>query len=184
MNARKIPRSAPVDGSAALSMEPNIQAPAGRPSPPRQQQKRSVEKKPQGYARHQAQREPEPERSRRTAPVLMLGILAVAAVVVMTLVSYAHLVVVNDQVVSLRSQLTQLQSDQTKLQAEYELAYDLQQIETEMLNSGQMNKIQSWQTYTLELSEPDAVEYYQASNLKEEIADLARNFLTAVKEYF
>ena len=91
---------------------------------------------------------------------------------------------VNDQVVSLRSELNQLQSEETKLMAQYELAYDLQEIETQMLASGQMTKIQNWQTYTLELSEPDSVEYYQGWDLKEQLMSFAKNLVTAVKEYF
>ena len=114
----------------------------------------------------------------------MIEILAVAAVVVATLFSYAHLVMVNDQVVGLRSELSQLQTEQTKLLAEYELAYDLQEIETQMLNSGQMNKIQSWQSYTLELSEPDQVEYFQDSSFRGDLKEIARQVIQAVREYF
>jgi ABC-type uncharacterized transport system auxiliary subunit len=117
-------------------------------------------------------------------PTILVEILAVAAVVIVTLFSYAQLVMVNDQVVGLRSELSQLRSDATKLQAEYELAYDLQEIETEMINSGQMNKIQSWQTYTLELSEPDEVEYYQESTWKGDLSDMLQKFVEEVKEYF
>lgn len=128
--------------------------------------------------------EAEPQQRRRMVPTILVEILAVAAVVVVTLFSYAQLVMVNDQVVGLRSELSQLQSDATKLQAEYELAYDLQEIETEMISSGEMNKIQSWQTYTLELSEPDAVEYYQESTWRGDLSDMVKQFIEAVKEYF
>ena len=128
--------------------------------------------------------ETEPQQRRRIVPTILVEILAVAAVVVVTLFSYAQLVMVNDQVVGLRSELAQLQSDATKLQAEYELAYDLQEIETQMISSGEMNKIQSWQTYTLELSEPDAVEYYQESTWRGDLSDMVKQFIEAVKEYF
>ena len=53
-----------------------------------------------------------------------------------------------------------------------------------MINSGQMNKIQSWQTYTLELSEPDAVEYFQESTWRGDLTDMLHSFAQAVKEYF
>ena len=89
------------------------------------------------------------------------AIAAVAIVLILTLASYAQLVVVNDQVVELRDSLSQLQSEQTQLAAQYELAYDLQAIEQQMLASGEMIQVQDWQTYTLELAEPDTVEYYQ-----------------------
>lgn len=177
-------RAVPVDGSAALKMESS-------PAETRRPRRESGGKRAQRAQRAQAARvasprqaEPEPQQHRRTAPTILVGILAVAAVVVLTLFSYAQLVMVNDQVVGLRSELSQLQSDATKLQAEYELAYDLQEIETDMINSGQMNKIKSWQTYTLELSEPDAVEYFQESTWRGDLRDVARQFLEAVKEYF
>ena len=69
-------------------------------------------------------------------------------------------------------------------QHQYELAYDLQEIERQMLASGEMMKVQSWQTYTLELSEPDTVEYHQGSDLAQQIMSFAKNLVSAVKEYF
>ena len=96
----------------------------------------------------------------------------------------AQLVVVNDELVGLRSELQTLQEEETKLMAQYELAYDLQEIEKQMTESGQMNKVQAWQTYTLELSEPDSVEYFQGWDFQERLAEFGRNFLQAVKEYF
>lgn len=118
------------------------------------------------------------------APKAVGVILVVTAVVVMILASYAQLVMVNDQLVDLRSDLRQLEKEETKLMAQYELSYDLQEIEKQMLATGQMNKIQSWQTYTLELSEPDSVEYYQGWDFKGQAAEFARNFAAAVQEYF
>ena len=111
-------------------------------------------------------------------------IMTVALVVVITLASYAQLVVVNDKVVELRNELSELQSEETQLKAQYELAYDLQEIERQMLASGEMMKVQSWQTYTLELSEPDTVEYHQGSDLAQQIMSFAKNLVSAVKEYF
>jgi hypothetical protein len=118
------------------------------------------------------------------APAVMAAIFVLAAVVVLTLASYAQLVMVNDQVVDLRNQLSDLKTEETKLTAQYELAYDLQEIESQMLASGQMTKVQSWQTYTLELSEPDSVEYYQGSDVRARLTSMAEGLLTAVKEYF
>ena len=68
--------------------------------------------------------------------------------------------------------------------SQYELAYDLQEIEKQMIASGQMNKIQNWQTYTLELSEPDSVEYYHGSDMREQLMSFARNLVTGIQEYF
>lgn len=112
-----------------------------------------------------------------------LGLITVVVVIV-TLMSYAQLVMVNDDVFQARSELRSLQTEETKLMAQYELAYDLQEIETQMLSSGQMTKIQSWQTYTLELAEPDTVEYYQSNKLGEKIKTLASSLVESIREYF
>lgn len=162
-------------GNAALKMTP-----MERPT----RERRFRPGKAKAESREEASSEAKPRRSWKTAPKAVAAILVVAAVVVMILVSYAQLVMVNDDVVSLRSELNQLQAEETKLMSQYELAYDLQEIEEQMLASGQMTKIQNWQTYTLELSEPDSVEYYQAWDGKEKLMSLAKNLITAVKEYF
>lgn len=164
------------DGNAALQM--------ASPEAPTQAGTAKEEKKGASSGSSKPEADPKPKRSWRTAPKAVGTILCVAAFVVMILISYAELVMVNDQVVSLRSELSELKTEETKLMAQYELAYDLQEIEAQMLASGQMTKIQSWQTYTLELSEPDSVEYYQGWDLKEQLMSFAKNLVTAVKEYF
>lgn len=122
--------------------------------------------------------------SRLSIPGAIGAIVVVALVVIVTLASYAQLVVVNDKMVDLRDELTQLKTEETKLRAQYELAYDLQEIERQLLSSGEMMQVQSWQTYTLELSEPDQVEYHQASDLPAKMVAFAKDLVTAVKEYF
>ena len=56
--------------------------------------------------------------------------------------------------------------------------------EKKMLNSGEMIRIQSWQTYTLELAEPDSVEYFQSSSLSEKLRALAGSVAAGLQEYF
>ena len=58
---------------------------------------------------------------------------AIAAVIIGTLISNAQLVMVNDQMVELRSTLSDLQDQETQLKAQYELSYDLQDIERQLL---------------------------------------------------
>ena len=98
------------------------------------------------------------------APFAVAGMFAVCLLAVLMLNQYATLVAVNDSVVSLRFELTTLQGAEAKLLTQYELAYDLQSIETQFLASGEMIKPQSNQIQTIELTEPDAVEFYQESN--------------------
>lgn len=169
------------DGNAATVMSAEASAPAAEnpvsPKKPRLMKRRKQE----------ANRGTKPpvHPIAAAAPKMVVAILVVAVVIMMMLMSHAQLVMVNDEAVNLRSELSQLQDEGTKLKVQYELTYDLQEIETQMLASGQMIKIQDWQTYVLELSEPDNVEYFQyKGELEERVANLARNFANAVKEYF
>lgn len=123
-------------------------------------------------------------RTGRFAPLAVAGIVVIAVFVMLILMSYAKLVIVNDDVITLRNQLTSLQTEQTKLMAQYELSYDLQDIEAQMLASGQMTKVQGGQIYTLELAEPDHVEYYKNSGLTEMLTSGAKSLVTAIVEYF
>lgn len=118
------------------------------------------------------------------SPGLVVMALAAAVVVMLMLMSHAQLVIINDDVVSARNQLSELKTEETKLKAQYELAYDLQEIEKKMLTSGEMIRIQSWQTYTLELAEPDSVEYFQSSSLSEKLRALAGSIAEEIREYF
>ncbi|MBQ2926634.1 MAG: hypothetical protein IJE03_07385 [Ruminiclostridium sp.] len=174
------------DGNAALKM-------AAPEAPPQGTQERKKTVAPnagpapdpkQGSGPSVTKPEPEPKGIRKLAFSALATILVMAAMLVLVLASSAQLVVVNDELVGLRSELQTLQEEETKLMAQYELAYDLQEIEKQMTESGQMNKVQAWQTYTLELSEPDSVEYFQGWDFQERLAEFGRNFLQAVKEYF
>lgn len=178
MTGKTISGAAAYDGTAALKMT-EVEVPGKKKHFPHKKRKKG---------RKEAAPEEKPSLAARSAqwtvPGAILAILAVALVVVLTLASYAQLVMVNDQVVDLRSDLSQLQDEETQLKAQYELAYDLKEIEQQLINSGQMMKAQSWQTYTLELAEPDAVEYYQASDFVQQVTTFAKDLVTAVKEYF
>lgn len=157
--------------------EPQTAQPQAAEKPePQRRRRREEEAKPGAAARVRAQL--------GLSPGVALLAIAAVAVVLMMLMSHAQLIMVNDQLVSARNQLSELKTEESKLMAQYELAYDLQEIESKMLSSGEMIKIQSWQTYTLELAEPDSVEYYQGSKLVEQIKALAGDFLTSLREYF
>ncbi len=144
----------------------------------------AVRPKEETTARRKRSEEAKEKAKPIVAPGLVVLGLVTVIVVIMTLMSYAQLVMVNDDVFQARSELKTLQTEETKLMAQYELAYDLQEIETQMLSSGEMIKIQSWQTYTLELAEPDTVEYYQSNKLGEKIKTLASGLLDSLREYF
>ncbi len=89
------------------------------------------------------------------------GFLAVGVCTVLLLFSYVQLNTISEQVVSLRSELTTLKSEEATLRAQYELAYDLEVIERQMTADGGMVKPQSGQVIYVDLSEPDAVTFFQ-----------------------
>ena len=91
------------------------------------------------------------------SPFAVAGFLAVGVFVVLLLFSYVNLTVISQQVVDLRSEMTQLRTEEAKLRAQYELAYDLESIETAMTANGDMVKPQNGQTIYVDLSEPDSV---------------------------
>lgn len=167
-------------GSAALKDVPPAQEPTAAPQPSVETQAPPASTGPR--AKHAKHAKPRLRPLGRSAPAVLAAGVVIA--VVLMLVSYAQLVVANDEVVDLRGQLSQLQDENSKLKAQYELAYDLQEIEKQLLATGQVNKIQAWQTYTLDLAEPDAVEYYRSSDLLGKLIAFAKSFATAVVAYF
>ena len=129
MTAKDTRGPAAYDGTAALKMD----APAA-PTKPRW---RLPRRKPTEKIEKSAKREKPPappqaagsgaagwlaRTGRWTVPGAILALVVVTLVIVVTLASYAQLVMVNDQVVELRDSLSQLQSEETQLAAQYELA--------------------------------------------------------------
>ena len=85
---------------------------------------------------------------------------SVSVFAVLLLMSYVQLNTIAEQVVSLRSEMSALQSEEAKLRAQYELSYDLSEIEQSLTADGSMVKPQNGQVIYVDLSEPDAVTFY------------------------
>lgn len=121
------------------------------------------------------------------APFAVVGFAAVAVFAVLLLFSCVQLAAISEQVVGLRSDLTALKTEEAKLRAQYELAYDLDAIESAMTDSNRMVKPQNGQVIYVDLSEPDAVTYFQqeepAVGLKG-AADGLHSIVTEIVEYF
>lgn len=94
------------------------------------------------------------------SPFAVVGFLAVGVFAVLLLFSYARLMTISQQVVALNSEMTTLQSEEAKLRAQYELAFDLAEIEETLTANGTMVKPQSSQIIYLDLSEPDSVVFF------------------------
>lgn len=120
----------------------------------------------------------------KIAPFAVLGMVAVCLLVMLTLSQYAQLVEVNDQAVSLRKDIATMKQDEDKLLAQYELAYDLQAIETDLLKSGEMVKPQSGQSYAIGLTRPDSAQYYERASFGSSFIGGIKQIFSAIGTYF
>lgn len=118
------------------------------------------------------------------APFAVVGFLAVALFAVMLVTSYAQLTVANDEMVSLRSQLSSLEKENTVLSAQYEKVFDLATIQAAVGDT--MVRPTSDQVVYIDLSEPDTVTVFQGeetSGLKSVLQGVG-DILDGIIEYF
>ncbi len=119
------------------------------------------------------------------APFGVVGFAAVGVMAALVVMSYAQCVVANDQVVSLRSELTDLQDQNVILSAQYEQVFDLERIQQAVGDT--MVRPTNDQVVYLDLSQPDSVVLYGEeersaglAGMLEGLADIAAGFV----EYF
>lgn len=118
------------------------------------------------------------------APFAVVGFLAVAVFAVMLVTSYAQLTVANDELVSLRRQLTNLEAENTVLSAQYERVFDLATIQAAVGDT--MVRPTNEQMVYIDLSEPDTVTVYpgnRAGGLEDLIQGL-QDLFGGIIEYF
>lgn len=97
------------------------------------------------------------------APFTVVGLFVVLACTLLLVVSSARLAVANNDIVELRGQLADLQDENRNLQAKYELMFDLEAIEKQLLADGSMIRPGAGQTVYLDLSGGDSVVYYDGA---------------------
>ena len=120
----------------------------------------------------------EVRRQSAVAPFAIVGFLAVALCALLLVMTSARLAVVKDETVDLRSTLTELQKEEKMLMAQYELAFDLAEVEDMFVADGSMVKAGAGQTVYLDLSEGDNVVYYEAA------MDGLSGLIRQVEEFF
>lgn len=120
--------------------------------PPRPKQREHVRKKT--LVRTQAQ----VREAGQVAPFAVVGFLAVALFAAMLVMSYAQLTVANNEMVSLRSDLSELRSEHATLTAQYEKVFDLETLQSAVGDT--MTRPSSDQVVYIDLSEPDSVTVY------------------------
>ena len=163
------------DGSAVRAPrreEELRRAPA--PYPKRQQQIRKRER-----ARAEVR------QAGAVAPFAVIGFLAVAIFAVMLITSYAQLTVANDEMQSLRKELSTLKSDNATLTAQYEKVFDLATIQEAVGDT--MIRPTNDQVVYIDLSAPDTVTVYHDKGGDPGLRDLlngVHEVLDGIIEYF
>ena len=120
----------------------------------------------------------------QVAPFAVVGFLAVAVFAVMLVMSYVQLTVANDQMLSLRDELSDLQSENATLVAQYEKVFDMERIEQAVGST--MIRPGSDQIVYIDLSEPDTVTVYGEESVSgiQGLLDSAASVLGGIVEYF
>ena len=121
----------------------------------------------------------------QVAPFAVVGFLAVAVFAMMLVTSYVQLTVANDEMVSLRRELSELQSWNTTLSAQYEKVFDLATIQEAVGDT--MVRPTNEQVVYIDLSAPDTVTLYQEENLNagfRGLLDGIQDLFGGIIEYF
>lgn len=119
------------------------------------------------------------------APFAVIGFLAVAIFAVMLITSYSQLTVANDEMVSLRRELSELQDEHSKLSAQYEKVFDLATVEAAVGDT--MVRPTNDQVVYIDLSAPDTVTVYQdgtGTSWAQRVIDGAGEVFGSIIEYF
>ena len=119
------------------------------------------------------------------SPVIILGFMILAGLVITLLMSYAQLATISHHIVREQKRLTSLQEEHVKLVAKYERTFDLAAIK-EAAESAGMAKPSASQIYYVDLSEPDNVVLYDRANTGTlaRVATAMGEDAAAVVEYF
>lgn len=153
---------------------------------PRRAQQPAPQPRPQVQPRRRVVQRPQVQvrQANAVSPVAVVGFAVVALLTALLLIANARLMVINDQTVSLRSQLKELQAEQVSLLAKRELSYDLDAIEAQLTADGTMVKPQPSQITYLNNTEPDSVVIFRApqsqdlSNLIDSVTDFLSDLMS------
>lgn len=132
---------------------------------------------------------PAPERKQRerqsVSGATVLGFTALAAAVIMVILSYAQLTAISGGVVEMQRELRSLEEQHVTLLSEYEQTFDLSAVK-EAAEAAGMYKPSSSQVYYMDLSAPDSVQVFQSKDtsvLSRIFTSFGQGVVSAV-EYF
>ena len=152
-----------------------------------QRTERRAEERPRKAQR----REPQVQTTVRTRArqrvsfTALAGFTALAAMVLVLVMSYAKLTAISSDVVSMKNELTALQDEHVTLLTRYEQTFDLSAIKEAAEATG-MAKPSASQIFYVDLSEPDSVVVYQpgGSNILSRVFTSLGHGMCSVVEYF
>ena len=150
-------------------------------------ERRAEEKTEPRPAPQQVQRPQTTVRTRERQKVsltVLVGFGALAALVLMLVMSYAQLAAISSNVVSMKNELTALQDEHVTLLTQYEQTFDLATVKQAAEAAG-MAKPSASQIYYVDLSEPDSVVVYQQDeNVLARVFTSLGHGMCSVVEYF
>ncbi len=120
----------------------------------------------------------------KISPFAVVGMLSICLLTVVLLAQYVELVAVNDEAVVYKNQLTDLREEAGKLEAQYQLSFDLQAIEAELLGSGEMVRASETQVHEIHMVQPDEVVYYEANAESGGLLDSVKQIFSVLGTYF
>ena len=156
-----------------------------------QRRAQRTERRAEENPRKVQRREAKVQTTVRTRPrqkvshIALAGFTALAAMVLVLVMSYAKLTAISSDVVSMKNELTALQDEHVALLTRYEQTFDLSAIKEAAEATG-MAKPSSSQIFYVDLSEPDSVVVYQqgGSNIFSRVFTSLGHGMCSVVEYF
>lgn len=135
--------------------------------------------------RPQPRRQAEPQPRAKASPVLVGGIVVLAAMVMLLIMGYVRLTTISGDVAELKSQLATLDDQHVSLLTKYEQTFDLATVK-ETAEAAGMSKPTGAQIEYVDLSGSDTAVVYQAGagGLLSGVAERVEECFAALVEYF
>ena len=144
-------------------------------------ERRAAQPRPQ--SRRQAEAAPAPRA--KASPVVVGGIVVLAAMVLMLIMGYVQLTTISGNVAGMKSELAELNDEHVSLLTKYEQTFDLATVK-ETAEAAGMSKPTSAQIEYVDLSGEDTAVVYKAGaeGLLSGIANSVERGFDALLEYF
>ncbi len=156
-----------------------------RRSAPQKKSAPPPERRPQPKAKPAARPVVRVRERECISPVIVVGLAALCALVMLLLSGYAQLAVTSAEVVALQNELSELQDENVTLLTAYEKTFDINTVKDAARAAG-MTEPSASQISRIDLSEPDSVVIYetQEASLFSRVFTSLGQSVRGVVEYF